>query len=134
MAADCTSRGDSDEELRHLAAETGYNVAAVKLVRLRKPCHVRHRAVDGHAPALRTNDPDGASASRQPVFDFLLDLFESVAGAEDFDGEVGRGLPEVLRDARLRDSLAADEGYVGSAHGIRVARQFEPRLSAEPLP
>src|SRR5438105_12289293 len=108
MIADCPSQCDSDEELGHLAAETVYNVAAVKLVRFRKPCHVRHRAVDGHASALRANDPDGACASRQPVFDFLLDLFESVAGAEDFNGEVGRDLPEVLRNARLRDSLTAD--------------------------
>src|SRR2546423_3335288 len=109
MNSDCLSQCDSDEELRHLASETGYNVAAFKLVRFRKPCHVRHRAVGGHAPALRANDPDGACASRQPVFDFLLDLFESVAGAEDFDGEVGRAGPELFWDAAFWHTLAANE-------------------------
>src|SRR5437868_10683351 len=120
MIADCPSQCDSDEELGHLAAETVYNVAAVKLVRLRKPHHVRHRAVDGHAPALRADDPDGACASRQPVFDFLLDLFESVAWAEDFDREVGRARPELFCDAAFGDTLAAHEGNVGSANGVRV--------------
>src|SRR5947209_17754188 len=125
---------DSDENLLDLAAEAGHDIAAVKLIRFRKPSHVGHRAIDTHAPLARVHNPHGPRARREPVLDLLVNLLVAVAGAEDFDGEVGGRLPEVFRDPRLRDSLAPDEGDVGGAHCVRVTGNLESGLRAESLP
>src|SRR5205823_5525942 len=124
---------DSDENLRHLTAEAGHDLAAVEVVCFREPRHVGQRAVDAHAAPPRVHYPHGPCARREPVLHLLFNLLVAVARAEDFDRKVGRDLPEILRDARLWDSLAADEGYVGGAHGVRVSRQFKSRLGAESL-
>jgi hypothetical protein len=61
-----------------------------------------------------------------------VQLRVGVSGRDDLDGEVRRFGPIAHRTSDSIRPLAADEGCVGRADGVRVSREDEARLGREP--
>src|SRR2546423_7495088 len=82
---------------------------------------------------FRADYPDGTSTSREIIVNLLFDFIKAIAGGNYFDGQVGRSIPEFLRNACFWNPLFPHESNIRSAHSIRVGCKLEPCLRPENL-